>query len=335
MNRCFLRLACAALALGLMLPAASAYAAPKNIKVAHANYPGTPHYRAWLDAKAFLDEQSGGKYVLDVNDSYRLGPTSTTFQGVQFGTIHITEDGSPNFSAFDPAIGIFDLPYLFPDYESADAILYGPVGRKILDHLSRKSGVQAVCFMGNTFRGVFTNEKIEHTAQSKGMKIRSTPSQAHMAGLKALGFAPTPMPWSETVTGVQQRVVAGFDLDLVSATTMGLGEIAPYCLMSQHMYSPHIAVANLDWWEGLSGEDRDLFQRMFDVLVQKSIEYSREADSKAVEELAAKGHVMTPLAPEEKTAWIKATADVYKEVPQIPADIVEEIRAELKRMGKI
>ena len=32
---------------------------------------------------------------------------------------------------------------------------------------------------------------------------------------------------------------------------------------------------------------------------------------------------------------MKASADVYKAIPQIPADIREEIEAELKRMGKI
>ncbi len=335
MNKLFLLAACTALVLGITMTASLAPAAPKNIKVAHANFPGTPCYRAWLDARAFIDEQAGGKYRLDVNDSYRLGPTSTTFQGVQFGTIHMVEDGSPNFSAFDPAIGIFDLPYLFPDYESADAVLYGPVGQKILDHLSRKSGVYAAAFMGNSFRGIFTNENLEHTAQSKGMKIRSTPSQAHVAGLRALGFSPTPMAWSETVTGVQQRVVSGFDIDLVSAITMGLGEIAPWCLMSQHMYSPHIVVANSDWWEGLNSEDRALFRQMFDLLVRKSMEYSREADSRAVQELESKGHIMTPLALEEKAEWMKSSAEVYKEVPQIPADLVMEIRAELKKMGKL
>ena len=294
-----------------------------------------PVYLAWLDAKAFIDEKSEGKYVLDVNDSCKLGPTSTTFQGVQFGTIHICEDGSPNFSAFDPAIGIFDLPYLFPDYESVDAVLNGPLGKKILDHLSQKSGTKAMCFLGNGFRGIFTNEKITHIAEAKGKKIRATPSQAHIAGLKTLGFSPTPMAWTETVTGVQQRVISGFDIDLASAVTMGLGEIAPYCLMSQHMYTPHLAVASLDWWESLNEADRNLFQQMFDLLVKKSLEYAREADRNAVELLKEKGHVMTPILPEEKQEWMKASADVYKSVPQIPTEFVEEIRAQLKEMGKI
>ena len=335
MNKLISLMACAAAAFGLALTAAPAFAAPRNIKVAHANFPGTPHYRAWLDAKAFLDSHSGGKYILDVNDSYRLGTTATVFQGVQFGTIHICEDGSPNFAAFDPAIGIFDLPYLFPDYESADTILDGPVGQKILDHLSQKSGTHAVAFLGNTFRGIFTNEKLEHITQSRGMKIRSTPSRAHVEGLRALGFAPTPMAWSETVTGVQQRVVSGFDIDLVTAVTMGLGEIAPYCFMSQHMYTPHLVVAGADWWESLSAEDRALFEQMFDVLKKKSIEYTRSADRTAPADLTARGHVLTPIQPEEKAEWMKASADVYKALPQIPADIREEIEAELKRMGKI
>ena len=335
MYKLFSLTACLALAFGLALNGVPAFASPQNIKVAHANFPGTPHYRAWLDAKAFIDNNSNGKYILDVNDSYRLGTTATVFQGVQFGTIHICEDGSPNFAAFDPAIGIFDLPYLFPDYESADAILDGPIGQKILDHLSRKSGTHAVAFLGNTFRGIFTNEKLEHISQSKGMKIRSTPSRAHVEGLRSLGFAPTPMAWSETVTGVQQRVVSGFDIDLVTAVTMGLGEIAPYCFMSQHMYTPHLVVAGADWWEGLSDEDRALFEQMFDMLKKKSIEYTRSADKNAPQALTERGHVMTPIPPEEKVSWMKASADVYKSIPQIPADIREEINAELRKMGKI
>ena len=191
MNRLFSLALCVAVSMGFCFSANTACAAPKRIKVAHTSYPGTPVYRAWEDAKAFIDEKSGGKYVLDINDSSKLGPTSTTLQGVQFGTIHITEDGSPNFSGFDPVIGIFDLPYLFPDYESVDAILNGAIGQKILDHLSKKSGTKAICFLGNGYRGLFTNEKLEHIEQAKGKKFRATLSQAHIAGLRALGFAPT------------------------------------------------------------------------------------------------------------------------------------------------
>lgn len=335
MNRLFSLALCVAVSMGFCFSANTACAAPKRIKVAHTSYPGTPVYRAWEDAKAFIDEKSGGKYVLDINDSSKLGPTSTTLQGVQFGTIHITEDGSPNFSGFDPVIGIFDLPYLFPDYESVDAILNGAIGQKILDHLSKKSGTKAICFLGNGYRGLFTNEKLEHIEQAKGKKFRATLSQAHIAGLRALGFAPTPMAWTETITGVQQRVITGFDIDLVSAMTMGLAEISPYVFLSQHMYSPHLAVASIDWWESMSDEDRALFQQMFDLLSSKSTEYARNADREAIENLKAKGHILTPILPEERASWIKDSAEVYKAVPQIPAELVEEIRAELKKLGKI
>ena len=143
------------------------------------------------------------------------------------------------------------------------------------------------------------------------------------------------MAWTETITGVQQRVITGFDIDLVSAMTMGLAEISPYVFLSQHMYSPHLAVASIDWWESMSDEDRALFQQMFDLLSSKSTEYARNADREAIENLKAKGHILTPILPEERASWIKDSAEVYKAVPQIPAELVEEIRAELKKLGKI
>lgn len=319
----------------LTLVAASSMAAPKQIKVAHTSYPGTPTYIAWEDAKKFLDENSNGKYVLDLNDSTKLGPTTSTMQGAQFGTIHIVEDGAPNFGGFDRALGILDLPYLFPDYESVDEILYGPIGQKILDHLSEKSGTKAIAFGGNAFRGVFTNDPIENIEQAKGKKIRSTPSQSHIAGLQALGFAPTPMPWPETVPGIQQRVINGFDIDLAAARTMGLGEVAPHIFVSHHMYTPHLTVANADWWESLNDEDRALFQKMFDLWVANSIKYAREADELAMQELPQKGHVLHPISDEDRNKWIEASKDVYKNLPDIPTEWVEEIHAKLQEMGKM
>lgn len=311
----------------------TAQAAPKSIKVASSAYPGTPIYRAWQEAQAFIEERGKGKYRLDVYDSYKLGTTQTSFQGVQFGTIHITHDGSPNMTAFDPALSLFDLPYLFPDYESADAILSGPVGKQILASLSKKGGVTALGFIGNGFRGLFTRESITGLADAKGKKIRATPSKVHIAGLKAMGFAATPMAWAEVVTGVQQGVISGFDIDLASANTMGLGEIAPYVLLSAHMYSPHPIVVSTDWWESL-GEDRPLFEEMIQLVTRRGTELVREDNLKALEVLPQAGHKLVPLAPEARAVWIAATANLYKDFPQIPAALVEAIQAELERMGK-
>lgn len=274
----------------MMFAVPQVQAAGKMLKVAHADYPGTAQYRAWEDAKKFIEENSNGKYILDLNDSCKLGPTQTTMQGAQFGTVHMVEDGSPNFASFDPAIGIFDLPFLFPDYESIDSILNGPIGQKILDHVSKKSGTNAMAFLGNGFRGIFTNKELAHSSEASGMKIRSTPSKAHMSGLNAMGFSATPMPWTETITGVQQRVINGFDLDLAQGMNMGLGEIAPYVLVTEHIYTPHLAVVNLDWWESLNDEDKALFEKMFKLLVENSTKYAREDDIKARTALVEKGH---------------------------------------------
>lgn len=319
----------------MMLTVAGAQAAGKMLKVAHADYPGTAQYRAWEDAKKFIEENSNGKYILDLNDSYKLGPTQTTMQGAQFGTVHMVEDGSPNFASFDPAIGIFDLPFLFPDYESIDIILNGPIGQKILDHMSQKSGTKAMAFLGNGYRGILTNKALAHPSEANGMKIRSTPSKAHMGGLNAMGFSATPMPWTETITGVQQRVIDGFDLDLAQAMNMGLGEIAPYVLVTEHIYTPHLAVANQEWWDSLNAEDKALFEKMFKLLVENSTKYAREDDIKARTALVEKGHKLTTLDPKERAQWMEKTKNAYKDNPQIPAEWVEEIRAELKKMGKI
>ena len=74
---------------------------------------------------------------------------------------------------------------------------------------------------------------------------------------------------------------------------------------------------------------------MFAQFVKNTIAYSRESHQKAREELPQKGHVLHPISDTDKKQWMEQSKDVYKNLPDIPAEWVEEIHAKLKEMGKM
>ena len=98
-------------------------------------------------------------------------------------------------------------------------------------------------------------------AEAKSMKIRATASKVHISMTKAFGMNPTPMAWSETFTALQQGTVAGVDVDIHSAVSANLHEVAPHLVLSGHFYTPHLFMASAKFMDSLSPEDRKILKK--------------------------------------------------------------------------
>ena len=44
------------------------------------------------------------------------------------GVLQMGSDGIGNFSVFNDALMLYDMPFLFPSYESCDLVEDGPIG---------------------------------------------------------------------------------------------------------------------------------------------------------------------------------------------------------------
>ena len=68
---------------------------------------------------------------------------------------------------------VFDLPFLFPNYEAADAVITGEIGDKIASELEAQ-GLKNLAWFENGFREVTNNKVDVHTpADLAGLKIRT------------------------------------------------------------------------------------------------------------------------------------------------------------------
>jgi TRAP-type C4-dicarboxylate transport system substrate-binding protein len=85
-------------------------------------------------------------------------------------------------------------------------------------------------------------------------------SALHKAVWQALGANPTPMPWP-IYTELEQGVIDGQENPLWVMEVYKFYEIQKYMTLTRHVYSPHIDVANLAWFNSLSTDDQARFQR--------------------------------------------------------------------------
>jgi tripartite ATP-independent transporter DctP family solute receptor len=318
----------AALMIALFLTTSSAAAGPIVIKLAHPNVPQHPMGQAFEKFKELLEERSNGEFRVDIFDSSKFGNFDSVVQGLQFNMLQMGSAATPNLAPFSDEFLIFDLPFLFPDYPSADKITDGPIGMNATKALE-KTGIIGLGYIEIGFRNLWNNKKSVVTMEdAKGLKIRSTPSKAHIATLKSLGMNPTPISWGEVYTALQQKTVDGIDIDLNLAWHNNFPEVSNNVTIVNSLYSPHLVMISKRFLDGLSAKNKDLVLKTFDECKLYERKLIRDGEKEVLGKLKAKGVTVTVLTPEERKRWAEATAGVYKQFEErIGKDLIERAKA--------
>lgn len=206
-----------------------------------------------------LAERSGGSIRVKIFHSGSIGNETEILQQIQMNTIQMGIITGGPFDTFDPIVRVINYPFMFRDNTQADELLDGPLGKEILDSLAT-SGFKGLCFSENGFRNL-TNSKlpVKTPADLKGLKIRVMSSTLHKAIWQNLGANPTPMPWP-IYTELEQGVIDGQENPLWVMEVYKLYEIQKYLTLTRHVYSPHIDVASLAWWNGLEKKTQGMIQ---------------------------------------------------------------------------
>jgi tripartite ATP-independent transporter DctP family solute receptor len=248
---------CLIVMLVMMVSAAAAAAEPFTIKLGVVTKPGAAQNIVAGKFKDLLEAQSNGAYTVKIYHSASIGNETEILQQIQMGTIHMGVITGGPFDTFDPIVRVINYPFLFKHHAQADQILDGPLGDEILKSLET-SGFKGLCFSENGFRNL-TNSKREVTGpdQVKGLKIRVMSSALHKAIWQALGANPTPMPWP-IYTELEQGVIDGQENPLWVMEVYKFYEIQKYMTLTRHVYSPHINVASLNWFNALPAGDQAL-----------------------------------------------------------------------------
>ena len=189
-----------------------------------------------------------------------MGNETEILQQVQLNTIQMAIVTGGPFDTFDPIARVVNYPFLFQDTTQADEILDGPLGAEILKSLE-SSGFTGLCFSENGLRNLTNNRRpVRSPDDIKGLKVRVMASAIHKAIWQTLGANPTPMPWP-IYTELEQGVIDGQENPLWVMEVYKFYEIQKYMTLSRHVYSYHIDVASLKWWQTLDEKTQAMIQK--------------------------------------------------------------------------
>jgi tripartite ATP-independent transporter DctP family solute receptor len=200
-----------------------------------------------------------GRIEIRLQGGGALGGDREVIEGVQLGTVEMTVVSTSIVANFYADLKIFDIPFLFRDFDQADAVLQGPIGAEILAGMDA-SGLHGLAFGGMGFRQLSNDAKpVASVADVEGLKIRTQQNEMHIAVWSELGVLPTPMAIPEVYTALQQGVVDGQENPIGAIINNRFGEVQKYVSLTDHAFTPLVMLIAPSVWGGLSEADKEIF----------------------------------------------------------------------------
>ena len=239
--------------------ACGAQAQTTTLKIGYATAPDS-HYG--VGSKVFCDQvEKGtqGRYKCQYFPNSALGGEREQIEAVQLGTQDLVNTSTGPVGNFVPEVKIVDIPFLFRDYDHARKVMDGPIGQDLAKKMEAK-GLINLAWTENGFRHM-TNSKraINQATDASGRKMRTMETTGHMDGYKTFGILPTPMPFPELFTALQQGTVDGQENPIPVILSSKFSQVQKHLSLTGHVYSPAALILSPNVWNKLSAADKQVF----------------------------------------------------------------------------
>jgi len=235
----------------------SAPAMAQNARLGYVPTEDHPVGQASRYFAKLVGEKSGGRITIETFGNGVLGSEPDMQASVQAGFIDIMVGPTPNLVGVVPEFMIFDLPFFYKDFAAVDAVMDGEVGKRLFSLLQEKTGIVGLAWWDNGFRHM-TNaiRPVKTVEDMAGLNIRVIPNPLFIATWKALGTNPTPLPWPELYSALENRSVDGQETPYALIYTARFYEVQKYLTKTGHVYTPFVLLASQKWFGSLSDEDK-------------------------------------------------------------------------------
>jgi tripartite ATP-independent transporter DctP family solute receptor len=256
------------------------------LKLAHSLDITHPVHKGMKYLAKRVAEKSSGRMKVEIFPNEQLGNEKECIEALQLGYLGITKISTAPMESFVPKMKIFGIPYLFRDSEHYWKVLNGPIGKELL-LAGQSKWLRGLCYYDAGARSFYAKKEIHSPADLQGLKVRVQNSQMAMKLINAMGGSPTPIPWGELYTSLDQGVVDAAENNPPSFRTSRHYEVCKYYSLDEHTRLPDILVISTRVWDSMKPE----YQKILQEAVDESVEYQRkiwtqaeESDMKIVED---------------------------------------------------
>src|SRR5690606_16987820 len=282
-----------------------------------------------LKFKEKLEEESDGRLTVELYPNGQLyGSDREAIEAVQLGNLEMTIPAVAPLASFNEKFLVFDLPFLFNDYDAAYTALDGELGQELLDSLEQND-LKGLVFGENGFRHVSNNDKpIQSPADMEGLKLRTLENPLHTDTFKAFGANASPFAFGELYTALQQGTYDAMECPISLYYTNKFYEVQDYLTLTGHVYAAAILLANNDFYNSLPEDLQQLVMEASEEFKDEQRALAQQQDVEFLEQLKAEGMQVNDLTAEQRNEFRQAAQTVYdKYESQIGKDLIDRALA--------
>lgn len=207
-----------------------------------------------------VKEKTGGRIDIQVFPNSQLGSGKEMVEMVSSGALQMVTEGAGAVAAFLPALSVVEAPYLWRDPAHMSKLAGTPFFAKLNDDLVAKRGMRMLNVTYYGKRHLTTGTKAVKTpADMAGFKIRVPPVDVFQSMAEAWGARATPIAFGELYLALSQGVVDGEENPLPTIQSAKLYEVQKYLVLTGHILTPRLVIANEAFLKSLSPADRAIF----------------------------------------------------------------------------
>lgn len=278
-------------------------------------------------------EKSGGKLKIQPFYDSVLGNDVAATTSVRTGTLDLVLVSTAPLVGIVPALGVFDLPFLFNNEREADLVLDGKAGDWFAAKLPAV-GLIGLSWWENGFRHT-TNSKrpITRLEDFDGVKMRVMQNNIYIDTFKTLGSNAVPLAFPEVYSALETKTVDGQENPYANIENMKFYEVQKYLTLTKHAYAPLALLLSKKTYDGLTPVEQTTMRECSYAGRDEERRVNREYNQRSVANLKAKGMTVNEITPAEMQRIRDKAKVVYdNHAKAIGDEAINLVFGELKRI---
>ena len=264
-----------------------------------------------------LAELSGGKIKVIHHHSGALGGEREVAQQIQLGAVDFGPITTAPLSTLIPEMSVFQLPYIFRDYEHVFKALDGSdTITKYYEAVLDKKAFKLVGFIAAGYRGIYGHGAINSLADVKGRKVRVQEDKILVATFRALGMISTPIAFPEVATALQTKVIDFAEGGVNTFYHNKFYDIVKYVADVRHTHQAVALVMSKAAWQKQDASGQKAIMDAWAHARAFNRKFILDEDKQIQDQVRAKGVTITK---PDATPFREATLSVYEDFYGTPA----------------
>lgn len=263
-----------------------------------------------------------------------LGESADIMEQAQSGILQFV-DQSPGFTgALIPEAQVFFVPYLLPaDQDQLVSFFRNSKAiKELFPPLYAEQGLELLTMFPEGEVMMTTTAEVTAPEDLNEVKFRVMTNPLLVSSYQSFGATPTPLPWGEVYGALQTGIIQGQENPAFFIESTKMYEVTDYITRAGHNNFTTAVMANKEFFDGLSDEDKQVVTNAIEASFDYIVEYQTGLTDESLEKIkAAKPSITITELTEEQRAPFKATAEaVEQEFLNIGGPKAQEILDQMK-----